>query len=111
VEDSKPAASTAFDVAVDHGGDKFFAKLMKIQDYYCDWRKKHVNKPVVDDSPSFVNESALKHFDKVKRMFDHQKFLYDRNLEYKLKDPGTHWCRIHTHTQPMIDQRLGPMVC
>jgi len=39
---------------------------MKIQDYYCNWRKKNVNEPVVDDSPSFVNESTLKDFDIVK---------------------------------------------
>jgi len=79
---------------------------MKIQDYYCDWRKKNINEPVVDDSPSFVNESALKHFDIVERMFDHQSFLYDTYVDYKLHDPGTHQCAIHTDAQPKIDRRL-----
>jgi len=79
---------------------------VKIQDYYCKWRKKNINEPVIDDSPSFVNESALKHFDIVEQMFDHQKFLYDTYLDYKLDDPETHWCAIHTNAQPKIDQRL-----
>ena len=46
-EDSKPTANTAFDVAVDYGDDNFFSELMKIQDYYCNWRKKNVVEPVV----------------------------------------------------------------
>ncbi len=103
--DSKPTAKKAFDVDVDYG-DEFFSELMKIQDFYCDWRKNHVNEPVVDDSPSFVNESAMKHFDIVERMFDHQSFLYDSYKDYKLHDPGTHQCEIHTAALPQIDKRL-----
>ena len=34
-----------------------------------------MNEPVVDDSPSFLNESALKHFDIVEQMFDHQSII------------------------------------
>jgi len=65
-----------------------------------------VNEPVVDDSPSFLNESASKHFDIVERMFDHQSFLYDTYVEYKLVDPTTHRCTIHTNAVPPIDGRL-----
>jgi len=39
-------------------------------------------------------------------MFDHQAFLYDNYVKYKLDDPGTHHCRIHMDIQPLIDQRL-----
>jgi len=83
-----------------------FSEVLKIQDFYCDWRKKNVNEPVVDDSPSFLNESALKHFDIVEQMFDHQSFLYDTYVEYKLVDPTTHRCTIHTNAVPPIDGRL-----
>jgi len=58
VEDSKPDAITAFNYSIDNSDNKFFAELMKLQDFYCDWRKKISNKPVVDDSTSFVNESG-----------------------------------------------------
>jgi len=68
---------------------------MKIQDYYCKWRKKNINEPVIDDSPSFVKESALNHFDIVEQMFDHQRFLYYTYLDYELDDPGTLVCITH----------------
>jgi len=48
----------------------------------------------------------MKHFDIVERIFDHQSFTYDRYLDYKLHDPGTHRCEIHTEAQPKIDERL-----
>ncbi len=88
VEDSKPAAVTALDL-----------KLTKIQHYhYCDWRGKTVNKPVVDDSPSFVNESASKHFDKVKRMSDHQNFLHNSYLGISLKIPEHNGVNSHLYS-------------
>jgi len=53
-----------------------------------------------------LNESASKHFDIVEHMFDHQSFLYDTYVEYKLVDPGTHRCEKHTNAVPPIDGRL-----
>jgi len=102
-EDSKLAAIQVYDVGVDYGDHKFLGELCKIQDYYCEWRKNHVNKPIINNSPSFVNECAFHHFEKVERLFDHERFLYDNYLEYKLEGHGTHWCTIHTSTQPKIN--------
>jgi len=66
VEDPKPAA-----VVPSNSTD---AKFAKIQDYYYNWRKNNENGLVVDESPSFANESASKHFDKVQRLSDYQGF-------------------------------------
>jgi len=105
-DDAKPAAIEAYDAGVDYGDDKFYEELFKIQDYYCEWRKNNVNQPVIDNSPSFVNECAFHHFKQVEREFDHKKFLYDYNVAYTLEDPGTHRCEIHTRKQPQINRRL-----
>ena len=64
----KPAAVVASNFIVDYGNDNFFAELSRIQNYYYKWRKNNENGLVVDESPSFANESASKHVDKVQRL-------------------------------------------
>jgi len=44
---------------------------------------KNVHELVIDKFPAFVNECAIKHLDKVERLFDHQGFCIQIYLDYQ----------------------------
>jgi len=40
---------------IDYGDDKLFAELAKLHDHYYKWRRDHLNQPIIDDSPMYIN--------------------------------------------------------
>jgi len=102
-EDSKLAAIQVYDVGVDYGDDKFLENCSRFKITIVNGER------IMLMSQSLIILQVLSTnvlfiiFEKVERLFDHKRFLYDSYLDYKLEDPGTHRCSIHTSTQPKID--------
>jgi len=102
VETRRPEAESP--VVVDYGDDKLFADLVRVHDYYYEWRAQHPDVDVWDGSPAFVNFSASRFTEVLEKRIWHEINVCHEQI---WPEVNIHKCKKHFHDPiPEIDKRL-----